>query len=436
MQIPVAEIPAPPMRRWLEQHPAAVTFVWAGVAAFLAYFSMYAFRKPFSVARFDGALLLGTSITLKTAFGISQVVGYTLSKYVGVKLNSELTTRRRFGFLMALIGVAQVALLVFAVVPPEAQLVAILVNGLPLGMVWGVVVTYLEGRRSSEGLLAVLSVSFIVASGVVKDVGLWVLALGFSEAWMPAVVGSMFLLPFVGAVWMLEQVPLPTERDVAERCPRTPMHAADRWAFVRAFAPGLVALLVVYFAFTALRDFRDFFQREIVDAVGLGDTVAVFTLTEAPIALVVLVVLGSLSLIRDNRRALWAAHGIMLFGAVLAGASTWAFSLGVLGPMAWMTLSGTGCFLTYVPFGSVLFDRILAATRFGGTAVFAIMLCDAVGYTGSVGLKLFKDLGERSMSHLDFVVSATYASAALGVVLLVISAVFFDRRVVAAAKGA
>ena len=41
-------------------------------------------------------------------------------------------------------------------------------NGLPLGMIGGLVVRYLEGRRASELLLAALSCSFIVASGAVK----------------------------------------------------------------------------------------------------------------------------------------------------------------------------------------------------------------------------------------------------------------------------
>ena len=51
-----------------------------------------------------------------------------------------------------------------------------------------------------------------------------------------------------------------------------------------------------------------------------------------------------------------------------------------------------GAFLVFVPYGSVLFDRIIASTAVVGTAVFTIMVADAVGYTGSIGLQIARDL--------------------------------------------
>src|SRR5690606_34748483 len=101
---------------------------------------------------------------------VSQVAGYALSKAAGIKFNSELPHRLRALALVGLIVWAELALIVFALVPPEGKVVAIFVNGLPLGAVWGVVFSFLEGRRSSEILGAALSCSYIVASGAVKTV--------------------------------------------------------------------------------------------------------------------------------------------------------------------------------------------------------------------------------------------------------------------------
>ena len=93
------------------------------------------------------------------------------------------------------------ALLLFAILPDNLRLVAIFLNGLPLGMVWGLVVWYLEGRRKSELLLAGLSCSFIIASGMVKDIGRWLMTgPGVPEVWMPFVSGLIFLIPFVVVV--------------------------------------------------------------------------------------------------------------------------------------------------------------------------------------------------------------------------------------------
>ena len=47
--------------------------------------------------------------------------------------------------------------------------------------IWGLVVRYLEGRRASDLLLGALSCSFIVASGIVKDVGRWLMQAGVDE---------------------------------------------------------------------------------------------------------------------------------------------------------------------------------------------------------------------------------------------------------------
>src|SRR5690606_38896036 len=137
---------------------------------------MYAFRKPFAAASYDGDMMLG--VAPKTLFVISQVVGYTISKYVGIRVVSEASRKGRLTLLLGVIAAAEVALLLFAIAPPALKPLTLALNGLPLGMVWGLVVRYLEGRRTSEFLLAGLSCSFIVASGIVKDVGRWFLEMG------------------------------------------------------------------------------------------------------------------------------------------------------------------------------------------------------------------------------------------------------------------
>src|SRR2546425_5488407 len=129
---------------WLEKAPAPVFATYAIVAAFSTYFCMYAFRKPFAAARFEGQFFFGSAVELKTAIVISQIIGYTLSKYIGIKFCSEITPARRAWALLVLIGWAELALVAFALAPDNLKVIAIFLNGLPLGMVWGLVVWYLE----------------------------------------------------------------------------------------------------------------------------------------------------------------------------------------------------------------------------------------------------------------------------------------------------
>lgn len=403
--------------RRLERAPRAVVATYAVIAAFATYFGMYAFRKPFAAASFEGETFFGTELGAKTAYVIAQLLGYTASKYLGVGIVPALRDDRRARALVLLVVLSELALLLFAILPPDLRVIGIFANGLPLGMVWGLVVRYLEGRRSSDALLAGLATSFIVASGVVKDVGRWLMsAHGISETWMPFATGALFLLPFVMSVWLLDRLPPPTEEDVAARRPRPPMDRAMRSAFLRANAATLVPLFVVYVAATAYRDFRDNYGVELLGELGLGDDAGIFTRTEVPIALLVLLALALLGLVRDHRRGLLATYAMMAFGAVLVGVGTWLRSRGSLGGLEWMIAVGLGSYLIYVPYNTVLFERVVAATGTVGNAAFAIQLADALGYTGSVAVQLGKDLGATEATRLVFFDRFGLALAVLAVV--------------------
>ena len=413
--------------RWLESAHPAVFVVYAVTAAFSTYFCMYAFRKPFAVNEYEGLMLWG--MPLKTWFVISQIVGYTLSKYIGIKVCSEATRGRRAVLLVLFILAAEAALVIFAVAPRGLKIAAIFLNGVPLGMVWGLVVWYLEGRRTSELLLAGLSCSFIVASAAVKDLGKHLMqAHGVGEWWMPAATGVLFIPPFLASVWFLNQVPPPSAADIAARAERRTMDAGQRVSFVRSFLPGLVLLLVSYFFLTAYRDFRDNYGAEILKGLGLLEEATIFTRTEMIVMFGVLVPLALLVLVRDNRRGFVGAYAIMTCGMLLMGLSTLLFDAGRVGGFWWMTLVGLGCYLAYVPVGSVLFDRLIASTRAAGTAVFAIYLADALGYTGSIGIQLYKDFGRPTQTRLLFFRDFTYVLSVGGAVLLLASLVFFMRR--------
>jgi Family of unknown function (DUF5690) len=412
----------------LKTAPANVFAFYAMAAAFSTYFCMYAFRKPFAAAKFAELKFLGTGVDLKTAFVISQIIGYALSKYIGIKVCSEVTRQRRAWTLVSLIAAAELALLLFAVLPPNLKVLAIFLNGLPLGMVWGLVVLYLEGRRTSELLLAGLSCSFIVSSGVVKNVGLLLLRdLAVTEAWMPFVTGLLFLVPFLLSVWFLNQLPQPDQADVDERVQRVPMNARQRHGFVRGMWPGLVLLFVVYFFLTAYRDFRDNYQVEIIEKLGYAGWAGALTWSELLVGLGVMICLAALNLVRDNRLGLMAAFGLMIGGLILMCGSTWMLDAKLLGGFWWMTAIGLGSYLAYVPYGSVLFDRMIASTRIVGTAVFAIYVADALGYTGSVGVQLYKDLAQGDMSRFEFLKNFTYALSLLGALLLIGSCLYFAR---------
>jgi len=401
--------------------------VMAIMAAFSTYFCMYAFRKPFSAASYEGLQFLNTSFDLKTVLVTSQIIGYALSKMIGIKVVSEITRRSRFRMLVGMILAAHAALFAFAVLPPSLKVMAIFFNGLPLGMVWGLVVWYLEGRKTSEMLLAGLSCSFILASGVVKDIGRWLMsAHEIDQFWMPFVTGCLFLMPFLLSAYLLNRLPEPSRDDRLVRMERSTMDGSQRWAFIRQFLPGMVMLMIAYFFLTAYRDFRDNFGVEIFDQLGYGiNEDAIFTRSELWVAFGVVGALAMLNLIKNNLWGLIGAFGVMTSGVMLMGVGTLLFDNGMIDGLMWMILCGLGSYLAYVPYGSVLFERLIASTRAMGTAVFVIYVADSIGYIGAIGVMGVKDQFAADVSRLEFFRYLTYGMSVLGVVMLVSSLIYF-----------
>jgi len=410
---------------WLQAASPTVFASYATLTAFSAYFAMYAFRKPFAAATFEGERL--GDLDLKVALLIGQVFGYALSKFLSIRILSELAPERRAGALVIAIGVSHVALLGLVWLPPAGQVLAMFVNGLPLGAVWGLVFSFLEGRRSSEVLGAGLSMSYIVASGAVKGVGRWLVQLGVDEAAMPFLVGVLFLPVMLGSIWLLARIPAPGPDDVAERASRGPMDGPARREFFRRHAPGLLTLTALYVVLTAFRDFRDNFAVELWAALGHAEAPSVLAWTELPVAAITLGALALIVLVRDSRAAFFVVHGVMALGALLIGVATWLFEQRLLGGTGWMILVGTGLYLGYVPFGCVLFDRLMAMTRSAGTAVFMIYVTDASGYLGSVGLLLFKSLGRPELPWLEFFAGLAKLTSLVVLFGLLLSALYFAR---------
>lgn len=402
---------------------------YALTAAFTTYFCMYAFRKPFTAATYEVVPGWTFDIDFKIAIVIAQVIGYALSKMIGVSVVSEAKAGRRAWMILAFILLSLLGLVLFAVLPGIGKLFAIFLSGLPLGMIWGLVFAYLEGRRISEVLGAGLCASFIVSSGVVKSVGQSLMINhGVPEFWMPAATGALFM-PLLGlSLFLLAQTPPPDARDEAERMPRSPMFKAERRALFRAHAFGITLLVVAYVILTALRDFRDNFAVEIWEALGYADAPEVFTFSEIPVAVVVLLMLGATMAIKNNRSAVLTYHGVIFLGGCVIAASTLAFEMRMIDPLMWMIAVGSGIYLGYVPYNAMLFDRLTAAVRMRGNAGFLIYLADASGYAGSVGLLLYKNFGAAELSWLSFFIDLCYVAAVAIVISSTLAFIYFRTR--------
>ncbi|BFG71110.1 DUF5690 family protein [Sediminibacterium sp. KACHI17] len=400
--------------------------IYAAVAAFLTYTMIFGFRKSFTVCTFDG-MTVG-SLSYKTVLVLSQMMGYLMAKFYGIKFISELKRFGRNKIILLLVGIAWMAWLCFALIPAPYNIVFLFINGFPLGMLWGVVFSYVEGRRSTDFIGAALAVSFIFSSGFVKSVGGWLIQLGVTEFWVPFCTGLVFALPLLLFIYLMERIPAPDAEDEAARMNRTPMSAEQRKAFVRSFLPGIIACIFIYGFATIFRDIRDNFSADMWKEMGYLNQPAIFSKTETPITLVILALIGSMVIIKNSFKALMIAHLFIAIGFVVAGVSTYLFTKGLVAPIWWMTLVGLGLYMVYIPFNSVFFERMIAAFRFTGNVGFLIYLADSFGYLGSVTVLLSKEIFKVQLNWVQFFSNSVMILSVVGVGITVYAAWYFNAK--------
>jgi MFS family permease len=399
----------------------------AALSAFCVYTCMFAYRKPFTAAIFSDIFFLG--IDYKIWLVIAQTIGYTLSKFYGIRFIGELQPQGRPVYIIGFIGGAWLSLVLFALVPAPINSLLLVVNGFFLGAIYGLVFSYLEGRRYTELLGAVLATSFIFASGFTQSVGKFVLdGWQVSRWWMPAVTGALFLLPLLLFTYLLNRTPPPTAADIAERRRRLPMTGNERRLFIRSFLPGLIFLVATYVLLTIIREYRSNFAANLWAELGQGNNAAVFTQSELPASLVTLFLLSLLVFVRSNRKALMINHLVVLAGFLLSIISTWMYQNGTLSPFWWISFVGMGMYAGYVPFNVMLFERLVACFGSVRNAGFLIYLADSFGYLASDAVLLVKSFADIQLTWSRFFENIVLFLSLAGVVLISLSAFYFKRK--------
>ncbi|RBQ03633.1 DUF5690 family protein [Pedobacter miscanthi] len=412
--------------------PYWLVTVLGGVAAFGCYTSMYAFRKAFASATFDHQEFL--HIDYKVWLVIAQMVGYTLSKFYGIRFISESGKSNRARSIIFLILFSWLALLGFALVPAPYNIVFLLLNGFPLGMIWGLVFSYLEGRKTTEFMGALMSISLIFASGFVKTVARMLMSFAsVSDYWMPFLTGLVFLPALFLFVFALEVIPPPSKEDQELRTKRVPMDAKQRKAFITTFLPGIILTIIIYVLLTCIRDMRDNFEVEIWNGLGIHNN-HIYTQIDTLISVVVLVLMGLLILIKDNLKAFTVIHLMVIGGCLLIGLSTFFFDKGYISPVSWMALLGMGLYMAYIPYNAIFFERMIANFHYKSNIGFIMYVADSIGYVGSFSVLMMHEFGETHISWMHFFKQCLYIVPLAGGACGVLSLIYFRRKSLATNK--
>ena len=396
--------------------------IYSSVTVFVIYTCMYGFRKPYTVGLYEGITYLGVSY--KVCLVIAQVLGYMISKFIGIKFISSIIPKKRANYLMICIAVAWTSLFLFAIIPPPFNILCMFINGLPLGMVFGLVFGFIEGRRTTEIMGAMLAVSFIFASGLAKTIGKWLLLeLNTSEWWMPFVAGAIFVIPFLVFVWLIQQLPPPTSDDIEARNIRLPMTNLERKLFLKKFWIPMTFVVIAYAIFTIVRDFCEDFGNELWTETGYKNTIGIFANTSTIISFVVLLFIAAFFLIKNNKLAFRLSHYLVILGLTLVILATILYNLNSISTITWMLMATSGLYLAYLPFNCLYFERMLSTYKMTANIGFVMYIADAFGYLGTVIVLLIKEFVTIKYSWVDFFSILFYTAGFIGILLMVIATI-------------
>lgn len=386
----------PNLRMAASNMPDWLFVLWAGGTALLSYSLVYALRKPFTAAEFDGLQVAG--MDYKIVVSIIQLIGYVCAKMLGIKFISELKPEGRLKFIIGSAALSELSLVAFGLLPAPYNIFALFFNGLSLGCMWGVIFSFLEGRRTTDILASIMGVSMALSSGVAKSLGLYALNdLGVSEFWMPALVGAVAfpLLCFMG--WMMTKFPAPTAADIAARTKRVTLDGRQRWQLFVKFMPLLIMLFGANLLLTVQRDIKEDFIVCIIDVSQVSSWA--FAHLDSIATLVLLGVFALLSAVGNHLRALCL---ILIMSAI--GMGTIAFLGAEAGSLnmpvtAWLFLQTLCIDIAYLSFQTIFFERFIACFKVQGNVGFFIITIDFIGYLGTLCLLLFK---EFQAPHIDW----------------------------------
>ena len=206
------------------------------------------------------------------------------------------------------------------------------------------------------------------------------------------------------------------------------MTKAERKNFFLEFRYGLVLLIILYVFLTVFRDIRDNFAADIWKELGFGNQPSIFTATEIPISIIVLILIASMILIRNNRKALMITHIMIVAGFLMSGISSWMFINHHLSPFMWMTFVGLGLYIGYIPFNCILFERLIATFKHGGNVGFLIYIADSFGYLGSVLVIISKSIFSNKLPWAAVYSNGVMYLSVIGVAGTLLALQYFNKK--------
>ena len=354
---------------------------------------MYAIRKPFTALVYSQDIL---GYGIKSWMVLAQLLGYTLSKFVGIKWLGELNRNHRFRMIVLILTSATIPLLLMGFSNCKYWPIWMLLNGFPLGLIWGIVFSYIEGRNLTELIGAILACTFIFSSGFVKSIAILLQESHFSLEFIPFYVAIIFLIPAIIFSYLLEKMPKPSNEEILANAPRTALTKSERKAINKKYFGFLFAIVLLYGFLTLLRDIRDNFGAEIMSGLHIYNAKNL-TQLESIITIIMLVSIPFISRVKNHYNAILITIVATFIGGLICISTSILFKNQVIDGMGLLLFSGGGIYVGYILINISIMNRLIGFNGTPANSGFLVYMADSAGYLCSLfisGFALFSKKGE------------------------------------------
>lgn len=403
----------------------ALFILWAGGAVLLSYSLVYALRKPYTAAAFNDIELFG--VDYKIAVTTIQIIGYLIAKFVGIKLISELKREHRFKFFVSSVIVAEASLIAFGMIAAPYNAFAMFLNGLSLGCMWGVIFSFIEGRRVTDILASLLGISIVFSSGLAKSVGLYVMnEVHVDQFWMPALIGAVALPVLLFLGYALKKLPNPNQTDIAHKSERMAINSQQRKDIFRNYMPILTMLFAANFMLLVLRDIKEDFLVNIIDMSNQSSWL--FAQVDSIVTLIILGLFGLMIFVKSNIKALMTLLGLVTISTLVMSYVSMNHQALNLNPIVWLFTQSLSLYIAYLTFQTIFFDRFIACFKIKGNVGYFIAMIDFIGYTGTVIVLFSKELFQVNTNWFELYNAMSAIVGIASSVLFVLAGILLLKR--------
>lgn len=428
----------------LADRPGLAVAVTAASAA-LAYLYLMMLRFPMLAGTIDqeaGRPFKSINISWKSTKIIAFGIGYTAGKIPSVFLVGRLRPWQRLKVMLFIVSFGFVTIVgFFQIADPEIEAILLIIGAFVMASFFGIISQYLEGRQFTEVMISALSASMMLGDPLARYLATLMIENHVPLHHIPIILGAAFFAPCVLAMLCLDTVPPPTRVDAFVKAERRPLSFNKGKRFVSEYLFGIICSIIAYTFVCALRNYREYFAADIYTHALQRELLSWhFLVLEVPSSVIVFIAISVLSRIKDNKKGFFAVLGVVAIGAILILVITYCYQSNYLGDpttsgVVWIECIATGTYLMYIPVGFLLFDRLVASTKFTGTAAVFINIADVFGQAASVGVVSYREIddmhkgasanGKNSEELHEFYVGLIYPMVGVILIMITITALYF-----------